>query len=77
MALGGLLFLAGGAVYAAAGAAGDPFTDMEPLALTFRLVKSLDGLLWVIAILGLLLGLKPVPRPEAPNITAVPAPTGG
>jgi peptidoglycan/LPS O-acetylase OafA/YrhL len=53
MALGGLLFVACGAVYAAASAGGDLLTGMEPLAMAFRLLKSLDGLLWVIAILGL------------------------
>ena len=53
MALGGVLFVACGAVYVAASARGDPFTGMEPLAMAFRLLKSLDGLLWVIAILGL------------------------
>jgi glucan biosynthesis protein C len=47
------LFVACGAVYAAASTHGDPFTDMEPLAMSFRLLKVLDGLLWVIAILGL------------------------
>jgi surface polysaccharide O-acyltransferase-like enzyme len=53
MALGGLLFVACGAVFAAASARGNPLTGMEPLAMAFRLLKILDGLLWVIAILGL------------------------
>jgi hypothetical protein len=43
--LAGLGFLASGAVYAAAGANGDPFTGMDPLAVAFRLLKTLDGLL--------------------------------
>jgi glucan biosynthesis protein C len=53
MVLGGLLFVAGGGLYIAASAGGDPFTGMDPLAMAFRLVKSLDGLLWVVAVLGL------------------------
>src|SRR6266536_1640814 len=48
-----LLFGAGGSLYAAGAAHGDPFTDSDPLSLAFRLVKSLDGWLWVVAILGL------------------------
>jgi glucan biosynthesis protein C len=40
-------------VFAAASARGNPLTGMEPLAMAFRLLKILDGLLWVIAILGL------------------------
>ncbi len=53
MAIGVLLFAAGGAAYAAAAAHGDPFTDTDPLSVIFRLVKSVDGWLWVVAILGL------------------------
>jgi hypothetical protein len=53
MALAGLLFAACGAVYAAASAHGDPLTASAPLAMTFRTLKSLDGWLWVLAILGL------------------------
>ncbi len=53
MALGVLLFAAGGAAYAAAAAHGDPFADTDPLSITFRLLKSVDGWLWVVAILGL------------------------
>jgi surface polysaccharide O-acyltransferase-like enzyme len=52
IALAGMLFLACGAVFAAASAHGDPLTEMGPLAMVFRLLKSLDGLLWVVAILG-------------------------
>jgi len=48
-----LLFGAGGSLYAAGAAHGDPFTDFDPLSLAFRLVKSIDGWLWVVAILGL------------------------
>jgi glucan biosynthesis protein C len=51
-ALGVLLFAAAGAVYAAAEARGDPFTDSDPVSLTFRVLKSVDGWLWVVAILG-------------------------
>lgn len=48
-----LLFAAGGLLYAAAAARGDPFTDTDPLSLAFRLLKSIDGWLWVVAVLGL------------------------
>ena len=51
-ALGLALFLATGAAYAAAGAHADPFTAMDPPSLTFRLLKSLSGWLWVVAVLG-------------------------
>jgi glucan biosynthesis protein C len=65
--LAGLGFLASGAVYAAASANGDPFTGMEPLAVAFRLLKTLDGLLWVVAILGLAGSRRARPRtPTAP-----------
>lgn len=53
MALGGLLFAACGAAYATASAQGDPFSDMDPLGMAFRLLKAVDGWLWVVAILGL------------------------
>ena len=53
MALGGLLFAAGGATYATASAHGDPLSDMDPLGMAFRLLKAVDGWLWVVAILGL------------------------
>jgi glucan biosynthesis protein C len=52
-ALGLLLFLAAGAAYAAADAAAEPFTGMDPLSMAFRLLKSVDGWLWVVAVLGL------------------------
>ena len=52
-ALGLLLFLAAAAAYAAAGDRGDPFTDMDPFGMGFRLLKSVDGWAWVVAILGL------------------------
>ncbi len=48
-----LLFAAGGSVYAAAAAHGDPFTGTDPLSIIFRLLKTVDGWLWVVAILGL------------------------
>jgi len=51
-ALGLLLFLAAGVAYAVADAGVDPFTDLDPLAMSFRLLKSIDGWLWVVAILG-------------------------
>jgi glucan biosynthesis protein C len=50
--LGLLLFLAAGVVYATADARGEPFTDLDPLAMSFRLLKSIDGWLWVVAIMG-------------------------
>jgi glucan biosynthesis protein C len=52
-ALGVLLFLAAGAAFAAADAGADPFTGMDPASIVFRLLKSVDGWLWVIAVLGL------------------------
>jgi Acyltransferase family len=51
-ALGLLLFLASGAAYTAAEGGGEPFTDMDSLSMGFRLLKSIDGWLWVVAILG-------------------------
>jgi glucan biosynthesis protein C len=69
MALAVLLFLAGGAAYAAASGHGDPFTAMDPRSLVFRLVKAVDGWLWVVAILGLA-GSRPA-RPAG-----APAPRG-
>jgi surface polysaccharide O-acyltransferase-like enzyme len=54
MALAALLFVAAGPLWGAIDAAGgDPFTGTEPLSLAFRLLKSVDGWLWVVAILGL------------------------
>jgi glucan biosynthesis protein C len=52
-ALGLLLFLATGAAYAAADAHAEPFTGMDPLSMAFRLLKSADGWLWVVAVVGL------------------------
>jgi glucan biosynthesis protein C len=52
LAFGVLLFTAAGPVYAAAAPHGDPFTGTDPLSLAFRLLKSVDGWLWVVAILG-------------------------
>jgi glucans biosynthesis protein C len=51
--LGLLLFLATGAAYGAADAHAEPFTDMDPHSLVFRLLKTVDGWLWVVAIVGL------------------------
>jgi glucan biosynthesis protein C len=52
-ALGLLLFVAAGvAAFAALDAQVDPFTGMDPLSLAFRLLKGVDGWLWVVAILG-------------------------
>jgi glucans biosynthesis protein C len=45
-----VLFAAGGSLFGAAG--GDPFTGSDPLSVAFRLVKSVDGWLWMVAILG-------------------------
>lgn len=53
VAFGVLLFAAAGPVYAAAAARGDPFADTDQLSVIFRLLKSVDGWLWVVAILGL------------------------
>jgi glucans biosynthesis protein C len=52
-ALGLLLFLATGALYSATDAQADPFTDMNFISIAFRLLKSVDGWLWVVAIVGL------------------------
>jgi surface polysaccharide O-acyltransferase-like enzyme len=71
MALGMVLFVAAGAGYAAAGARGDPFTEMDPLSMAFRLLKSADGWLWVVANLGLArsrIARRPgSPAPSAPD----------
>ena len=53
-AVGLLLFLAtAAAAYGAADAGAEPFTDMDPLSMAFRLLKSVDGWLWVAAVVGL------------------------
>jgi surface polysaccharide O-acyltransferase-like enzyme len=52
LALAVVLFAAGGAVYAAADAHGDPFVDTNLASVVFRVLKTVDGWLWVIAILG-------------------------
>jgi glucans biosynthesis protein C len=52
-ALAVLGFVAAGAAYAAADPRGDPFTDMDPFTIAFRLLKSVDGWAWVAAIVGL------------------------
>jgi glucans biosynthesis protein C len=53
-ALGLLLFLAAGAAaYSAVDAGAEPFTGMDPRSLAFRLLKSVDGWLWVVAVVGL------------------------
>jgi glucans biosynthesis protein C len=53
-ALGLLLFLAAGAAaYGAADAGAEPFTDMDPRSMAFRLLKTIDGWLWVASIVGL------------------------
>jgi glucan biosynthesis protein C len=71
-ALGLLLFLAAGAAYAAAVGRGGPFTAMDPLGLAFRLLKSVDGWLWVVAIVGFA-GARARRRPRSP----APAAPGG
>jgi len=52
-ALGLLLFLAAGVAYGAAAAGAEPFTGMDARSMAFRLLKSVDGWLWVVAIVGL------------------------
>jgi surface polysaccharide O-acyltransferase-like enzyme len=52
-ALGLLLFVTAGAALAAADAHAEPFTAMDPLSMGFRLLKSVDGWLWVVAVVGL------------------------
>ncbi len=52
-AAGLLLFLAAGSAYAAADARAEPFTGMDPVSMAFRLLKSIDGWLWVVAIVRL------------------------
>jgi glucans biosynthesis protein C len=68
MALGGLLFLAGGAAFLAASGHGDPLTGMDPASMAFRFVKSVAGWLWVVAILGLA-GSR-LARPATPSAAA-------
>jgi hypothetical protein len=53
LALAVLLFLVTGPVVAVAAAHGDPFTGTDLPSLAFRLLKSIDGWLWVVAFLGL------------------------
>jgi glucan biosynthesis protein C len=48
-----LLFAAAGPLFAAASSHGDPFTATDWRSLAFRLLKSVDGWLWVVALLGL------------------------
>jgi glucan biosynthesis protein C len=52
-ALGLLVFVAAGAAYGVADAGGEPFTGMDPLGMAFRLLKGVDGWLWVVAVVGL------------------------
>jgi surface polysaccharide O-acyltransferase-like enzyme len=52
LALAVLLFLATGPVVAVAASHGDPFTGTDLPSLAFRLLKSIDGWLWVVAFLG-------------------------
>jgi hypothetical protein len=52
-ALGVLVFVAASGAYAAAGGRVDPFTDMDPPSMAFRLLKSVGAWVWVVAILGL------------------------
>ncbi|HEX8134199.1 MAG TPA: acyltransferase, partial [Actinomycetes bacterium] len=52
LALAGVLVVAGGAAYAAADTGGDPFVDTNLTSVVFRVLKTVDGWLWVIAILG-------------------------
>jgi surface polysaccharide O-acyltransferase-like enzyme len=78
-----LLFLAAGAAYGAADAHAEPFTGMDPLCLAFRLLKSVDGWLWVVAIVGLARGWirrRPLwatqPAPNQPNRERLPGRLG-
>jgi surface polysaccharide O-acyltransferase-like enzyme len=68
-ALGLLLFLATGAAYAAADAGAEPVTGMDSLSMAFRLLKSVDGWLWVVAIVGLA-GSRTQRRRRSPAPTA-------
>jgi len=53
LALAAGLFAAGLGAYAAADAGGAaPFVDHDPASLTFRLLKTVDGWLWIVAIIG-------------------------
>jgi hypothetical protein len=70
VALGLLLFVAAGAAYAAADERGDPFTGMDPFSIAFRLLKSVDGWLWVVAILGLAGSCIPSSRRPAAQTAA-------
>jgi glucans biosynthesis protein C len=71
-ALGLPLFVAAGvAAFAALDAQVDPFTGMDPLSLAFRLLKGVDGWLWVVAILGFARARTGRPRPT-PAPTATP-----
>jgi glucan biosynthesis protein C len=68
-------FVAAGAVYAVAQAGGDPLTDHDRLSLAFRLLKTADGWLWLVAILGLARSLATQPRgASAPAPTAIHGP---
>jgi glucans biosynthesis protein C len=72
-ALAAPLFVAAGvAAFAALDARVDPFTAMDPLSLAFRLLKGVDGWLWVVAILGFARARTGRPRP-----TPAPAATSG
>jgi hypothetical protein len=69
-ALGLVLFLATGAAFGAMNANADPFTGMDPLSLAFRLLKSVSGWLWVVAIVGFArdrAGRRRSPVPAAPG----------
>ncbi|GAA4460541.1 acyltransferase family protein [Phytohabitans houttuyneae] len=63
--VGVLLLLGSGAALGLAG--GEPFTDMNPLAILARVLFGLAGWCWLVAILGLLDRRRPrPPRPGRP-----------
>jgi surface polysaccharide O-acyltransferase-like enzyme len=73
MAMGTVLFVAAGAAYAAAVGRGDPFAGTDSLSAVFRLLKGVDGWLWVVAILGLARSRLPSPAQPAPSQSARPS----
>jgi hypothetical protein len=80
-AAGLVLFLAAGAVHFLAGPAVDPLTAMDPSSLVLRLLKSLAGWLWVMAIIGAARARfahrgSPAPAPAPPGRPALLARLG-
>jgi hypothetical protein len=80
-AAGLVLFVTAGVVHFLAAPAADPLTAMDPSSLVLRLLKSLAGWLWVMAVIGAARARfaqrgSPAPAPARPGPPALPARLG-